>query len=197
MNTNNTDMITDNIIKTHLEEYKVLRNELLQRSEFQEKLAGYTFLLVGGLLTFIGMKDKLSNFDILILFTPLFFYALGWIYAINDYNIIRIAKYINTDLKKKLQTLLNDTTVLGWENYHIRERENFKGLSGFLSNSSQILFPIFIPIIIVLYFFHCKNWCIGEIKHEEMWLLCINIIVCIATIIIKTKAWNDYKSIAG
>jgi len=189
-------MKEDSIVEVHIEEYKSLRDDILKRTEFQERIINYNIIIIGAFFAFLGSHETPKQYNFLILITPLIFYALGWLYAINDNSTVQAAKYINKYLRPKLIKLLDDPSLLGYENYLYEDRTKFKKSTfGKIYTSIQSIFSVIIPTCILLYFGYInEGFC--HLRKLEIFLVLVDIILGIGTVLIRFKFWNyNYRSI--
>ena len=97
-----------------MEQYKILREELIKRTEFQYQVIGLSFVSFGTLLT-IGMGKMSASIMLVYPFLALF---LAAVWSQNDVLIRQIRAYIIESVENNV----TDFNIQAWETY----RENIQ-----------------------------------------------------------------------
>ena len=107
----------DIAVDFYLAEYKSLRNEINLYHQQQKQLMYFSLILIGSFLGFISTKIQwIKSNDIILLCIAPFFVILGLMFADKTVRIIRLAHYIDADLRNKIYDMINKE-VLNWEVY--------------------------------------------------------------------------------
>src|SRR5215208_5175457 len=107
----------------HLEEFRVLRAEILQRIQLQHNIVTFSLTLLALSLTTLGSLISLKIVDeqeyFVLLIIPFAFYAFPLAFREQDFMISTAAKYINTDLRKRLadSVKVEESKILAWDAY--------------------------------------------------------------------------------
>ena len=97
-----------------IEQYKILREELLKRTEFQYQVIGLSFVSFGTLLP-IGIGSSSASIILVYPFLALF---LAAVWSQNDVLIRQIRAYIIASVENNVE----DLNIQAWETY----RENIQ-----------------------------------------------------------------------
>ena len=115
--------------QTHMEEYKMLRTEILKRHDFLNNNINFTIvLLVGITAALFSLYTKTNDPDFVIviqyalLFATIPFYAFGCFHAVNIFLLVSVDKYIYEELKPKITALLksNEDALFGFQKLILR-----------------------------------------------------------------------------
>ena len=195
-------------LDVHLEEYRNLSDEILNRVDFQQRLLNYQILLVGIIITagvsFLRL-DYTSSTTIsvryFLLLSPLPFYFLSWSFSNHDIMIVALARYINIDLRPRIKGLIGGKDVLRLEDFLREERKQRSKEFGILPTlGEEYLLPLVFPaILIMLYIFTFPYNDLLEITKKEsiiylsqLVLLVIDVVFLILTIKLRKKAGRNY-----
>lgn len=201
----------------HLEDYRTSCNEILTRVEYQQKLLNYQLLaagvVVGACIRFAesgsSTADSLAVRYFLLL-SPLVFISFSWSFSNHDMMIQSRARYVQSILKPKIQTLVPAEKVLEWEEFLFRDRElKTRSLLILLPGGEEYLLPLMLPLILISIYF-----CLAFLGNSEpiqiaegsnavanaLWifqyiLFGLDIFVFILTIILKVRVSLGYRAI--
>lgn len=194
----------------HLEEYKNLSGQISKRVDYQENLLNYQILLMGIIVTagvsFLSFGCTLnSGVSVLyfLLLAPIPFYVLSWSFSTHDINIVRLAKYINTELRPKIKKLIGSADILRFEDFLSEERKQMKKRFGRLPELSEgrllpLLFPVIILFLLVISLAMDLSHIMQQKRIHSYLLLClllINIAFIIKTIRFSRKVGEEYRKI--
>ena len=184
------------VFETHLEEYRTLRTEILQRLEFQHRITNYAVALFVGILTAIvsiigsGIIDRNQYFIILII--PLIFYFFAFAYREQDFMIIKMAEYINSKLKPKIENLLDvePGIILGWDKF-LRHKTKWSLFVIFRGNIRYI-FLFLLNFIFILTFYMIVDF---ELTNVERIIVVIDILMFIDPVVVTLYIHRKYEEI--
>jgi len=195
----------------HLEEYKNLSGQISKRVDYQQSLLNYQILLIGIIVTagvsFLNLGYALdSSISVLyfLLLAPLPFYSLSWSFSTHDINIVRLARYLNRELRPRIKKLIGNTDILLFEKFLYEERKRRLKKFGILLILGEgrllpLVFSIILTLLYVLFFLVKDLSLITNQKRIDsyllLFLLVINIVFIIMTIIFSRKVEKDYRRI--
>ena len=201
-------------LNVHLEEYKTLSDQILKRVEFQQKLLNYQLVAAGIVATigirFIGLDANVITNSMsaryFLLLSPMIFLFFSWSFSNHDIMIVSLARYINKELRIKIQALLQGEEVLMFEDFLQQERriraENF-GLLPVLGE--EYLLPLVAPLILLIiyiaFFFYQDLSKILETRGHvllympQFVLFVVDVVFLIRTIQLKIKVGKNYLRI--
>ena len=195
----------------HLEEYKNLSGQISKRVDYQQSLLNYQILLIGIIVT-AGVSFLRSgytlNSSISVLYflslAPLPFYFLSWSFSTHDINIVRLARYLNRELRPRIKKLIGNRDVLLFEDFLSSERKLMRKNFGRLPElgEGRLLPLLFPPIILILLFLISLIMDLSLILYQKridiyrlLFLFMINIVFIIITIKFSIKVGKDYRRI--
>lgn len=142
-------------LSVHLEEYKELRHEILQRVEFQQRFLNYSILSIGvvlGLISSGGAKCNAVAFWVvpgaLLLFAFMFVLFSFW-WSNQDVYLIWLVSYINTELRPKIENTIGGIKVLGWEDFLAEERSKM-GYRFIFIPALGLEFPLIVTVVLLV-----------------------------------------------
>ncbi|MHB8231844.1 MAG: hypothetical protein ACYDDB_02940 [bacterium] len=171
----------DIAVDFYLTEYKSLRDEISLYHQQQKQLMYFALLLIASFLGFISTKIQwIENNDLILLAMPSFFIILGMMFADRTVRIIRIAHYLDTDLKNRVNNLIG-RDVLNWENYKRNTTIVNKKIAKILDQVRWFifLFPSLLILTIYLQLHGIYRW-----NLDNIILFMINILFIMGLIII-------------
>ncbi|MCJ7496855.1 MAG: hypothetical protein MUO78_01790 [candidate division Zixibacteria bacterium] len=198
-------------LSIHLEEYKNLSGQISKRVDYQQSLLNYQILLIGIIVT-AGVSFLRSGYTLdssisvlyFLLLAPLPFYFLSWSFSTHDINIVRLARYLNRELRPRIKKLIGNTDILLFEEFICEERKRRLKKFGILPKLGEgrwwlLLFPPIILILLYVLIFIMNLSLIMNQKGIDIYLLqfllVINIVFIIITIKFSIKVGNDYRRI--
>jgi hypothetical protein len=199
-----------NELSIHLEEYKNLSSQVSRRVDFQQSLLNYQILLIGIIVTagvsFLSLGYTLnSGVSVLyfLLLAPLPFYLLSWSFSTHDINIVRLARYLNRELRPRIKNLIGNRDVLLFEDFLCEERKRARRRFGIFPELSEgRLLPLLFPFIILFLLIISLVMDLSQIMHQKridtcllLCLLVINIVFIIITINFSRKVGKEYRRI--
>jgi len=213
------------IFEIYLEEYKTLRNEILSRIDFRQRVINYQLIFTGIISTLFLNYLKLDNLSdnnpdvtfvkLFLLLSPIFYYAFSWSFASHDIIIATLAKYINKELRPriiKLCKISKNQNILGWDDYLNNDRERtFSSLGVLAYVACEALLPLILPVISLLIyilnflkidynsFIVTSNTIMGEGKvlvQIILVLFLLDVLLLIPTIILKIYILKRYREIS-
>jgi hypothetical protein len=195
----------------HLEEYKNLSGQISKRVDYQQSLLNYQILLIGIIVTagvsFLRLGYPLdSSISVLyfLLLAPLPFYSLSWSFSTHDLNIVRLARYLNRELRPKIKKLIGNRDILLFEEFLGEERKRMRKKFGILPElgEGRLLPPLFPPIILIIVFLIYLVVDLSLIMNQKgihsyllPFLFVINIVLIIITMKFSRKVGKDYRRI--
>lgn len=201
-------------LNVHLEEYKTLSTQILKRVEFQQKLLNYQ-LVAAGIVATIGVRFIGLDAGVIInsvsaryflLLSPLVFLFFSWSFSNHDIMIVSLARYINKELRKKIQCLLQGEEVFSFEEFLQQERQIRGEKFGILPVlGEEYLLPLVVPgilltIYIAFFFFQDLSKML-ETKDQillyisQVVLFIIDMFFFIRTIQLKINVGKNYLRI--
>jgi hypothetical protein len=210
----NRDNLFGHKLNVHLEEYKILSDQILKRVEFQQKLLNYQ-LVAAGIVASIGVRflgldaSKITNsisVRYFLLLSPLVFLFFSWSFSNHDIMIVSLARYINKKLRIKIQRLLEGEEVLMFEDFLQQERRIKVEKFGILPVlGGEYLLPLVVPgilltIYIVFFFVHDFSKILETKNHilsymPQFVLFGVDVFFLIRTIYLKTNVGKNYLRI--
>jgi hypothetical protein len=198
-------------LSIHLEEYKNLSGQISKRVDYQQSLLNYQILLIGIIVT-AGVSFLRSGYTLdssisvlyFLLLAPLPFYFLSWSFSTHDINIVRLARYLNRELRPRIKKLIGNRDVFLFEDFLSLERKQMRKKFGILPElgEGRLLSLLFPPIILILLFLISLVMDLSIIMNQKridiyrlLFLLLINIVFIIITIKFSRKAGKDYRRI--
>jgi len=210
----NRDNLLGHKLNVHLEEYKILSDQILKRVEFQQKLLNYQLVAAGIVATigvrFLGLDANLITDSMsvryFLLLSPMVFLFFSWSFSNHDIMIVSLARYINKELRIKIQCLLQGEEVLMFEDFLQQERRIRAKKFGILPVlGEEYLLPLVAPgilltIYIVFFFFHDFLKILEVKKHILLYipqfvLFIVDIFFLIRTIHLKINVGKNYLRI--
>jgi len=91
-------MITDLETNSLIEEYKSLRSEIAQRVNYQTLIMAGELALISGTLGLVSQSYSVDKLTFL-LFAPLIFIVISWLFLEQDVFIAQAASYLHQDLR--------------------------------------------------------------------------------------------------
>jgi hypothetical protein len=131
-------------ISVLIEEYKVLKSEIVSNLTSSRQIANLAFTAIGVLIT--ATPFIIQNLPIIFLVAPLFFYALAWAQLRYTYLVLDMGNYLRDSLRPEIQCILkeippsnkgNFEKILGWE---------LRGKNPILLRQSKLVHFLFLPI---------------------------------------------------
>jgi hypothetical protein len=104
-----------------LEEHRALRNEIEQHHVSMRYMTIFNITASGTIFSFIF--SNIVTFGSLVLVVPILSSILGLIFFFHSKRVSQLGHYIRDETAPKIRRLLNDNSLLRWENY-IRDQEN-------------------------------------------------------------------------
>ncbi|MCJ7458616.1 MAG: hypothetical protein MUP17_06470 [candidate division Zixibacteria bacterium] len=195
----------------HLEEYKNLSGQISKRVDYQQSLLNYQILLIGIIVTagvsFLNLGYALdSSISVLyfLLLAPLPFYSLSWSFSTHDINIVRLARYLNRELRPRIKKLIGNRDILLFEDFLSEERKRMRKTFGILPKfgEGRLLLLLFPPVILILLFLISLVMDLSLIMNQKridiyrlLFLFVINIVFIIITMKFSIKVGKDYRRI--
>jgi hypothetical protein len=108
---------------TMIEEYKVLKNEMISNLASSHQIANLAFVGIGVLISVTPFIIQ-SNLPVIFLIAPLFFYALTWAQLRYTFLVLDMGDYLRRNLRPEIQRILNEIppskkhdfeNILSWE----------------------------------------------------------------------------------
>lgn len=171
----------DIAVDFYLAEYNSLRDEINLYHQQQKQLMYFALLLIASFLGFISTKIQwIKGNDLILLAIPPFFIVLGMMFADRTVRIIRIAHYLDADLKSRINNLIN-INVLNWEDYKRNTTIVNKKIAKILDQVRWFifLFPSFLILIIYLRLRGIYGW-----NLDNIILFIVNILLIAGLIVI-------------
>ena len=124
----------EQVLTILLAEYGALKSEQLGRIGFRDNLLYVTVGAVGaiGAVALGGLGENKKEMLEAFLLVPWVTTILGWTYLVNDDKITAIRQYVDTDLAKRIQKLMQTKNhPFVWEHFHRADsgrarRKNFQ-----------------------------------------------------------------------
>lgn len=116
------------VLELYIKEYDNLRRAGEQRVQHEQQVLLYAVTFTGGILALVGTfadpSKNLASLAITVLswFVPFIYFALAFISLRHISEIVEIVYYVNVKLRKKIMQLLDNTPVLGWDIYLVKEQ---------------------------------------------------------------------------
>ena len=187
------------IYNAQLEEYKCLRAEILDRLKFQLQITNYAITIIAILfsiiLTAIGKEIISRDQYYIVLLLPWIFIFFAFTYREQDFLIIKLAKYINTDLKPKIEKVhgIKKNIIFRWEDFYRGEKWSIYEI---LRGNSKYIFLFFPNLIFVIIFWlavlNSEN---PTLKSYEILLIIIDIFLFITSFLGSKGIHNKYKEV--
>lgn len=154
-------------LSVHIEEYKELRREILQRVEFQQRFLNYTLLSIGLALGLISSGSAKCNeiapwvvpwvVPLALLLFAFMFVCFSFWWSNQDMYLIWAVMYINTELRPKIENTIGGRQVLGWEDFLAQERAKL-GKRYLLIPSLGLEFPLIVAALLIIgYWIYAHN----------------------------------------
>jgi hypothetical protein len=110
----------DNIVKSILKEYEMLRNEIINSMNARNNILAFSYAIIGVMYSLSLTQDNrltdLSSNLVLIIIVPTIAYFSTSIWIGEYERMQRAGKYIQK-LESKLNNLLSNNNAMGWENF--------------------------------------------------------------------------------
>lgn len=190
------------VLDVQLEEYKALRTEILHRVELQYRITNYALTVFVGVLTAVVSiiaSDIISrNQYFIMLVIPWIFYIFPLVYREQDFLILSLAKYMNTELRPRIaSTLVVDSDVVfGWEQF--LRRETRWSLADLVRANSRYIFlflPALVFLLLFVYFTLSTEMSSGWLIYEKV-LFVADALVFVDPIAVSISTTKKYAEIA-
>jgi len=194
-----------------LEEYKNISGQISKRVDYQQSLLNYQILLIGIIITagvsFLNLgytSDSSILVRYFLLLAPLPFYSLSWSFSTHDINIVRLARYLNRQVRPRIKKLIGNRDILLFEDFLSEERKRMSEKFGILPKfgEGRLLLLLFPPIILILLFLLSLLVDLSLIMNQKrihsyslLFLFVINIVFIIITWKFSIKVGEDYRRI--
>lgn len=111
------DALGEKLIDAHLDEFKALRTEIIERVKNQLAIVAANVTLTGLAVAILQLSDRVRVVGILAV--PFFSFALSALYAAQDSSIAVAASYINRRIRPKVARLSGARydDLWAWESY--------------------------------------------------------------------------------
>lgn len=111
-----------------LEEYRVLKQEQLERIKLRDNFVFLSLGIFGAIFSYALFENDSQNKLIVLSIIPSICFICLWLYIVNDEKISQIGQFIRENLKAKLEILLeeeNSNIFFEWETYHRSDNKRF------------------------------------------------------------------------
>ena len=161
-----------------IEQYKILRTELIKRTEFQYQVIGLSFVSFGTLLT-IGVGNLSAPVILVYPFLALF---LASVWSQNDVSIRQIRAYIIKSVENNVEGL-NLLNIKAWETYREEDIQKDAGIFTILRSSRRIIVGMqLIAIFLALWIMFTNGF-----SNADLILLGIDIVIVFITTSLVTR----------
>lgn len=144
--------MADEYLTVRVAEYAALRNEITTFLALQGQFMNYSVIL-GGVIAGLAIKDRAALTPELLALLPLPFLIFGFLYADAKARILRVALYLQNELRPTLIDPAADQAPLGWETY-IRGPSDLKP---FLATAERLRWALFFGPVVALFILSYLN----------------------------------------
>ena len=183
------------LVNIHLKDYEITREEIILRLKEKNLLTRYLMLLIAAVIAGLwsdkpGVSNDIILMIIFLIIIPVISLILVFLYNWHDECIVKLAFYLNNEIRPKICSLLETDDIFTWENLQAKFRQE----STFFNypNLGRLIFII--PILIsVTGYVLIEN--IKTLDYIKWFLISMDIIIIVFISFSFTKINTKYRNL--
>jgi len=183
------------LVNIHLKDYEITREEIILRLKEKNLLTRYLMLLIAAVIAGLwsdkaGVSNNIILMIIFLIIIPVISLILVFLYNWHDECVVKLAFYLNHEIRPKICSLLETDEIFTWENL----QQKFRQESTFFNYANLGRLIFIIPILIsVTGYILIEN--IKTLDYIKWFLISMDIIIIVFISFSFTKINTKYRNL--